>query len=348
MVDRLKRKTMKQIKFFVGTDVSKEWLDMSIISGGKVLHHARIANKGVAVRRWLRQTQKEFGYTLQDTLFSMEFTGLYNHHVLEVLHDLNASVWLIPGLQISEGSTNGLKRGKSDKQDAVRIALYTSKNPEQVRLWKRPRKVLEQLQTLLMVREKLQRTKHQYQTTLKEYKGFSNGEQYCIIKRCAETILKTTSKELLKVEKQIEELIKTDERLRELNEYITSVDGVGGVTAANMLVTTNEFLNINEAKKYACYAGIAPFRDESGKKKKPQKVSHKANKKMKKLFHLLAMSAIRMKGEMKMYYERKLAEGKNKMSVLNAIRNKIILRIFSCVKNKKLYEKDYVYSLAKP
>ena len=338
---------MKQIKFFVGTDVSKEWLDMSIISGGKVLHHARIANKGVAVRRWLRQTQKEFGYTLQDTLFSMEFTGLYNHHVLEVLHDLNASVWLIPGLQISEGSANGLKRGKSDKQDAVRIALYASKNLEQVRLWKRPRKVLEQLQTLLMVREKLQRTKHQYETTLKEYKSFSNTEQYCIIKRCAETILKTTGKELLKIEKQIEQLIQTDEKLRELNEYITSVDGVGQITAANVLVTTNEFLNIKEAKQYACYAGVAPFRDESGKIKRREKVSHKANKKMKKLFHLLAMSAIRMKGEMKIYYERKLAEGKNKMSVLNAIRNKIILRIFSCVKNKRYYEKTYAYSLVK-
>ena len=120
------------------------------------------------------------------------------------------------------------------------------------------------------------------------------------------------------------------------------------ITAANVLVTTNEFLNIKEAKQYACYAGVAPFKDESGKIKRRQKVSHKANKKMKKLFHLLAMSAIRMKGEMKMYYERKLAEGKNKMSVLNAIRNKIILRIFSCVKNKRYYEKNYVYSLVKP
>ena len=327
---------MKQIKFFVGTDVSKEWLDMCIVSGGKVLHHARIANKGVAVRRWLRQSGKEFGYTLQDTLFSMEFTGLYNHHVLEVLHDLNASVWLIPGLQISEGSTHGLKRGKSDKQDAVRIAIYATKNLEQVRLWKRPRKVLEQLQTVLMVREKLQRTKHQYETTLKEYKSFSNKEQYCIIRSCAETILKTTGKELLKIEKQIEQLIQTDEKLRELNGYITSVDGVGQITAANVLVTTNEFLNIKEAKQYACYAGVAPFKDESGKMKRREKVSHKANKKMKKLFHLLAMSAIRMKGEMKIYYERKLAEGKNKMSVLNAIRNKIILRIFSCVKKQTI------------
>ena len=339
---------MEQIKFFVGTDVSKEWLDMSIVSDGKLMHHSQIANKAVVVKRWLKQTQKEFGYRYEDTLFSMEFTGLYNHHLLEVLHEQKAMVWLIPGLQISEGSTNGLKRGKSDKQDAVRIAMYVTKNLEQVRLWRKPRKVLQQLQTLLMLREKLQKTQHQYETTLKEYKSFSEATVCKMVKETTTAMLKTTKQQLAGVEKEMSCLIQGDEKLQELNEYITSVDGVGMVTAANVLVTTNEFLNISEAKQFACYAGVAPFKDESGKVKKKQKVSHKANKKMKRLFHLLAMSAIRMKSEMKAYYERKLAEGKNKMSVLNAIRNKIILRIFSCVKHKKLYEKNYVYSLAKP
>jgi transposase len=339
---------MEQIKFFVGTDVSKEWLDMSLVSEGRVMYHSQIENKPGAVKRWLRQTQKEFGYQYGDTLFSMEFTGLYNHHLLEVLHEQGAMVWLIPGLQISEGSTSGLKRGKSDKQDAGRIAVYASKNTEQVRLWRKPRKVIQQLQTLLMIREKLQKTQHQYETTLKEYKSFSEASVCRIVKETTAALLKITRQQLVRVEKEMNDLIQGDEKLHQLNEYITSVDAVGLITSANVLVTTNEFLNISEARQYACYAGVAPFKDESGKVKKKQKVSHKANKKMKKLFHLLAMSAIRMKGEMKSYYERKLAEGKNKMSVLNAIRNKIILRIFSCVKNKKLYEKNYVYSLAKP
>lgn len=339
---------MEQITFFVGTDVSKEWLDMSIVSGGKAVHHARIDNKKAAIKKWLRGTQKEFGHAYADTLFSMEFTGLYNHPLLDVLHEAKAMVWVLPGLQISEGSTNGLKRGKSDKQDAERIAMYASKNTEQIRLWTKPRAVLKELQTLLMIREKLQKTKHQYETTLKEYKSFSDGASYQLVKSSSEAMLKITAKELEKVEHKIKEAIQGDEKLKELNGYITSVDGVGMVTSANMLVTTNEFLNISEAKQYACYAGVAPFKDDSGKIKKRQRVSHKANKKMKKLFHLLAMSAVRINGELKEYYQRKLAEGKNKMSVLNAIRNKIILRIFACVKNKKRYEKNYVYSLAKP
>lgn len=321
---------------------------MSLVSSGKRLYHGQIQNRPAAIRQWLRQSQKQFGYGWKDTLFSMEFTGLYNHHLLAVLHEHNAMVWLIPGLQISEGSTCGLKRGKSDEQDASRIAVYASKNLEQVRLWTKPRAVLSELQTLLMLREKLQKTKHQYQTTLKEYKGFSEKAAYQLVKRSAEAMLKITAQELVAVEQKIKEAIQGDEQLRELSGYITSVDGVGLITAANLLVTTNEFLNIRAAKQYACYAGVAPFKDESGKVKKKQKVSHKANKKMKKLFHLLAMSAIRMKGELKTYYERKLAEGKAKMSVLNAIRNKLILRIFSCVKQKKKYEKNYTYALAKP
>ncbi len=161
-------------------------------------------------------------------------------------------------------------------------------------------------------------------------------------------MLKVTLQELKQIEKEILALIKSDERLNELHSYITSVDAVGVITSANVLVTTNEFLDITEAKKFSCYGGVVPFKDGSGKVVKKEKVSHKANKKIKKLLHLVAMSAVRIKGEIKEYYERKIKEGKNKMSVINAIRNKIILRIFACVNNKRNYEKKYVYSLAKP
>lgn len=337
---------MKQVKFFIGTDVSKQWLDMCIMQQDKVMHNSRIANKTSAIRSWIRQTQKQFGYSVQDTLFAMEFTGIYNNHLLSVLHAMEGAVWLLPGVLISQA--DGLQRGKSDKQDAVRIAAYAYTHPKKVRLWKKPRKVLEELQTLLMVREKLQRTKHQYQTTLKEYKGYGNSHEYKIIKSSSSAMLKVTLQQLEEIEKEILALIKSDERLSELHGYISSVDAVGLITSANMLVTTNEFLDITEAKKYACYGGVAPFKDESGKVIKKEKVSHKANKKIKKLLHLVAMSAIRIKGEVKQYYERKIKEGKNKMSVINAIRNKIILRIFACVNNKRYYEKNYSYSLVKP
>lgn len=74
------------------------------------------------------------------------------------------------------------------------------------------------------------------------------------------------------------------------------------------------------------------------------KVSIFADKELKKILHLAAMSAIRLDNDFRVYYLRKIEEGKNKMSILNAIRNKIIHRIFALIKNETIYQKDFVMS----
>lgn len=75
-------------------------------------------------------------------------------------------------------------------------------------------------------------------------------------------------------------------------------------------------------------------------------VSHQARKRLKSLFHLGAMSVIRMEGELQDYYQRKVGEGKNKMLVLNAVRNKLIHRIYAVVKRGEKYNKTYLSPLA--
>ena len=57
-----------------------------------------------------------------------------------------------------------------------------------------------------------------------------------------------------------------------------------------------------------------------------------------------AMSAIRYNKDLKKYYERKILEGKNKMATLNAVRNKLIHRMFAVIKNQKPYQNDLVLS----
>jgi transposase len=71
-----------------------------------------------------------------------------------------------------------------------------------------------------------------------------------------------------------------------------------------------------------------------------------ANKQVKMLLHMAAMSAASFDNEIRTYFERKVAEGKNKMAILNSIRNKLILRIFACVKENRKYEKIYSHALA--
>jgi len=70
-----------------------------------------------------------------------------------------------------------------------------------------------------------------------------------------------------------------------------------------------------------------------------------ADHELKNLLHLAALAAIRTEGEMKEYYQRKKAQNKPSMSVINAIRNKIVHRICACVKADRIYQKDYQHPL---
>jgi hypothetical protein len=61
------------------------------------------------------------------------------------------------------------------------------------------------------------------------------------------------------------------------------------------------------------------------------------NKKVKSLLHLCALGALRNVPEIRSYYLRKIEEGKPAMLVINAIRFKLILRIFACINQDRCY-----------
>ncbi|WP_229599753.1 IS110 family transposase [Runella slithyformis] len=81
------------------------------------------------------------------------------------------------------------------------------------------------------------------------------------------------------LEKQIKELIDSDPQLKSLFDNITSIPGVGTVTAAKCIVITDEFKKFENAKQLACHAGVVPFENSSGSSlhSKP-KVSKKLTK----------------------------------------------------------------------
>jgi transposase len=124
-----------------------------------------------------------------------------------------------------------------------------------------------------------------------------------------------------------------------------SVPGVGPVTAAALLIATENFTRFKSAKQLGCYCGVVPFERSSGTYKGKQRVSNKANKQLKTLLHMGALSVMSSNNLMGKYYQRKIEEGKNRMSALNSLRNKILKTIFACVVNKQKYRADYQYKM---
>ncbi len=121
--------------------------------------------------------------------------------------------------------------------------------------------------------------------------------------------------------------------------------GVGPQTAINLIVTTRCFSTFENWRQLACYAGVAPFEYRSGTSIRGKtKVNHIANKKLKSLLNMAALSAKRHDKQLKEYYERKIQEGKNGMSVMNALRCKIISRVFATIKRETPYVDFLKYS----
>jgi transposase len=338
-----KGKDMK-FKWFIGIDVSKKTLDFHLRHQSEGVFHQQDANSKAGINVFLRGCKK-YKVDFQRAVFCLEFTGMYNERLVETLMEKNLQVWVEQSLRVKRSL--GLQRGKTDKLDAMRLSEYAYRFQDKCRLWQPAREAVRQLKSLVALRNRLLKARKMLNVPLKEMQAAGCENHLPLMRKLNKPVVKQLDKQLKSVETQIQQLIQVDEMLCQLEDIITSVEGVGPVTACQMIITTNEFKNITCSNKYACYAGVAPFDHRSGTsvKAKPR-VSHLANKQVKQLLHMSALSATVMKGELHEYYKRKVAEGKNKMSVLNAIRNKLVLRIFACVKENRKYEKIYTYALA--
>jgi len=329
---------MNKFDYFIGIDVSKETLDFNIVHEGSTINGKRIENKSKSINILLNEWISLYKLNWDTIVFCMEHTGIYNNHLLDVLFKNNANIYLENPIHIKRSL--GLVRGKNDKIDALRIATFAYKNVDNIKLWIPERKVVKTLRGLLSTRERLVQAIENLTIPIGESKEFD--KEICkSIKQACKASVTALKKDLQKINKSIIDVINSDERISELYKIITSVDNVGTIVATSIIIYTNEFKKIKNPKKFACYSGVAPFEHSSGKSIRGKtRVSNMANKYMKKLLHLSALSSVSRKGEMRDYFDRKIKEGKNKMLILNAIRNKIILRIFACVNQNKIFEKN--------
>ena len=334
-----------EFTYFIGIDVSKNELDFAVMRGKTLLFHEEVVNKPDKIHAFMEDLKKQAGFDLKTAIFCMEHTGIYNNHLLAYLQKKKGNICLESATQIKNSLGN--LRGKNDKVDSIRIAEYAYKNRDGLCLWKPKRAVLQRLAHLSAVRNRLISAQKSLRTPLDESLGFVAKDIAKLAIQACKATLKAVATDLKKVDVEIRKTIAEDPELDRLFGLVTSVTGIGTATATQIIVTTNEFSDINDPKKYACYAGVAPFARESGLMKGKAHVSHMANKTVKTLLHMAALTAIQYNQDLKKFYERKtIEEKKNKMSVINAVRNKLILRIFACVNQNRKYDKTYTNSLA--
>lgn len=332
---------LKKCAYFIGIDISKMTLDVTLQYNNSFVFHKVIENEVDSIKTLLKDLRKIKGFKIKCAVFGMEHTGIYCNHIKTELIKAKANFTMENPLHIKHSL--GLRRGKNDKIDSRMIAEHVFKTRFTLKLWRCKRSIIDQLASLSSLRNRLMSTASTLKTPLNEDAKFqlksTNDQNF---KLCSKSIAALES-DIVEVNMFIKNLWSSDDEIKRLMTLITSIPSVGEGTALQVIITTNEFKDITDPRSFACYAGVAPFPYKSGTTiSRRTEVSHIANKKIKSLMHLCALTSLRSLPEMKAYYERKTkVEGKSKMSVINAIRFKLICRIFACVNQNRKFEKDY-------
>lgn len=242
---------------FVGFDVSKLTLDVCLLSGkDNSAVHAVFNNNETGRKRifkWITDQQ----VNSDQCLFCLEHTGIYAVPLCFKLGELNCDFAVVPAIEIQRSI--GLKRGKSDKADSLAIARYAMLRQQNIRLYQLPEKKLLKLKLLLTQRQALVRHKMQFQVSAKEYKGYIDEDCMHEISKQNKSLMRSVTVKIKETEKLIEELINSDEQIKNTSELLQSIPGIGPQIAAQLIVRTRCFTAFENSRQFACYSGIAPF-----------------------------------------------------------------------------------------
>jgi len=337
-------------KFIVGIDVSKNWFNFCIMgSNFEIINEGELKNSPNGVLAFI-EFLADGGYLedMDDILLIMEHTGIYVQHLSKAWLAKTGKLCLIHSAKVSN-LLSGLDHWdeKTDAMDARRLAEFAFRFADKIELWQAQKPNIKLLQALQRQRSRTNAAINLLEVPIKESKMFDDKKLSKQLEANHKNNIKGLKKTLKKIDAELLKVINSDEQLKKLYRLITSVEGVGPVTAREVIISTSGFEDFlpNQAKAYARYCGVVPLEKQSGKIKRKPRNSKRANKHIKTLMTMGATSLIGTNGELGQYYRRKIGEGKKHFSVINAMRNKMILRIFAVVRNEVMYKKNLNLSL---
>ena len=319
-------------KWFIGIDISKLKLDVVLLDvlTKKILKHFIVSND---LKGFLSMKKKlvKIGVDLEVAFVCLEYCGVYGLDLGLFLDD-TCDYCFCSALQIKRSL--GITRGKNDKLDALKIANYCYRFQDELNPQKMPNATLLKLRSLLGERERVV--------------GFRKVERQIQNDQATDynknTIARSVDREkefsadIRAIEKEIEIVVEENFDIKKDYDLLLSIKGIGMINAIAMIVCSNNFKGIDNARSFACYCGVAPFKYSSGSSiKKRTRVSRMANKQMKVLITNAARSAVVHDPELRIYYKKKMEEGKTHGCVLNAVKFKLITRAYAVIKRGTAY-----------
>ena len=260
-------------KIIIGIDFSKETFDATLLDcrnselseAVQSAVHEKFTNKKEGFKAfvtWIKSSVKKIN--ADELLLCGEKTGKYSLPLSNFLYAKGYSIWIDSGLRIKRSL--GISRGKSDKADSLKIALYAYRYQDMAVCYVPLSKNVSRLKELFLFRQHLVSQMKAMAVRKNVTDDFKKelGDVRFIVDSSTK-IIKQIKAIIKKCEEKMQELIEEDEELKTTHDSITSVKGISLINAAAFIAYTNNFKDFGgNAKKIATYWGVAAFAQESG------------------------------------------------------------------------------------
>ncbi len=319
------------IQPILGIDIAKETFDVTLIQGEQQRNGHFDNNLGgyKTLSRWIEKNGQEKGHAC------MEATGQYGDGLAEYLYQQEFRVSVVNPARIKAYANSKLRRNKTDKADAQLIAEYCLR--EKPALWSPPPASFKELQALVRRLEDLQAN---YQQENNRFK--SGGTSQVVQEDIREHVVFLEGK-VEQMKQTIQKHIQANPELKQRQDLITSIPGIGELTAAKVLGEVRDVCEFESARQLAAYAGVTPRNFVSGTSvHKKSRLSKMGNAQLRKALYMPAIVAQAHNPIIKIFSQRLLKSGLCPMEVIGAVMHKLLHLIYGILKSGKPFDPDFL------
>lgn len=325
--------------YFLGWDCSKLTLNYALVNGNaELLESGQIINQPLQIQQLVDRLVAELACAPDAILQCAETTGIYTNFLKSSATEHAYTLWCEDALELKLRS--GRQKTKTDEVDAVLIARYAMRYADQAKPYELPDELILQIKTISRQRARLLDDVRAWKVRLQEDQTYGLVDSPATVRDIFANHIANCEQAIAKLDMILTDLIKSQEKTKRQYDIALSVPGFGKKNTIVVIAETELFTKTPSARACASYAGVCPYRYESGTSVNRRRRTLKpCNKRLKTALHQGAMSLIKIDNIYQRLYLRLKQKGRTHLQALNAVRNKMIRVLYACLENDVMYEK---------
>jgi transposase len=311
----------------LGIDIAKAKFDVALGVGQRPRRATFDNNVSgfVALEQWLRKQGAMPAHAC------MEATGRYGEALAEALYENGHIVSVVNPARIKKYADSQLSRNKTDVQDALVILDFAQ--TQKIEPWQPPEADQRKLQEMVRYHDSLKTMRRQ------ESNRLSSGLKSAEVINPIQQHLAYLDRQIELLEAEMQGLLEQNQQLRKRRDLLTTIPGIGKLTATRLLAEIADVTAFDNAKQLAAYAGLTPSHHQSGSSvRRRTHLSKMGRSSLRKHLYMPALAAYRYNPAIKALRQRLLAKGKHKMAIVGAAMRKLLHIVYGVLKSGRPFD----------